>query len=346
MAFFFNNNSSSGLNDISFLDLPFDPSVRHSTSCPSLSSSPLHTNTNNSSNTNTDTMSDSNKTKATSNGGGGFGSRIPKINFGFRKQTKNVTTSSVTSVPGNGENISWSERSTPEGCEGNPPVTRSGVTGGGTKPAASSPSSSNNSSPIVGRSKSLRLPRSTYVAKYSTQTAAITTTAVHSKVDSIRDEAEDFYPDDLVDTGSQFDDFDLSQPRHCSSKTGQTGLIKSGGRARSYTLAAPSSNSSSRESSPGGLTMSAGSSGSSTANGPRELERTKFGFYGGGSLSQSDTVDDYQVYTRVCVCVCVCACVRACVRACVCVHVCVRACVCACMCVCVCVCMCVFVGVA
>lgn len=125
---------------------------------------------------------------------------------------------------------------------------------------------------------------------------------------SIHDEAEDFYPDDLVDTGSQFDDFDLSQPRQYSSKTGQTGLVKSGMRPRSSTLAARSSNSSSRESSPGGLTMSAGSSSSSTANGPRELEKAKFGFYGGGSLSQSDTVDDYQVCecascTRVCVCV-------------------------------------------
>ena len=322
MAFFFNDYSSSGLNDISFLGLPFDPSVKHSTSCPSLStsnSSPLRTNTNNSSNTiNTDdTMSDSNK----SNSGGGFGSRIPRINFGFRKQAKNVpASSSATSVPaGSGGNSNWSERSTPEGCEDSPPVTTrggGGVTAGGTKPVAaatssSSPRSSNNSSPNVGRSKSLRLPRgSTYVAKFSTQTAATRTGAApHSKMDNVRDEAEDFYPDDLVDTGSQqFDDFnDLSQPRPYSmSKTAQSGLIRSGsGRPRSNTLAAPSSNPSSRESSPGGLTMSTGSSGGgggTAANGPRELERMKFGFggggYGGGSLSQSDALDDYQVHMQ------------------------------------------------
>ena len=278
-------------------------------------------------------MSDSNKAKTTSNGGG-FGSRIPKISFGFRKQAKNVTTSSATNVP---DHSSWSERSTPEGCEGSPPVTRRGITGGGTKPAASSPSSSNNSSPIVGRSKSLRLPRSTYLAKYSTQMGATTSAVAHSKVDSMRDEAEDFYPDDLVDTGSQIDDFDLSQPRPYSSKTGQTSLVKSGMRPRSSTLTASSSNSSSRENSPGGLTMSAGSSGSSTnaANVPRELERAKFGFYGGGSLSQSDTVDVYQV----CVCVCVCVCrVHIIMYVCVCVCVCrVHIIVCVCVCVCVCV---------
>ena len=152
----------------------------------------------------------------------------------------------------------------------------------------------------------------------------------HSKMDNVRDEAEDFYPDDLVDTGSQqFDDFDdLSQPRPYSmSKTAQSGLVRSGsGRPRSNTLAAPSSNPSSRESSPGGLTMSAGSSGGSSggggggggtaANGPRELERMKFGFgggggYGGSSLSQSDALDDYQVHIYAivseCLCVCMCA---------------------------------------
>jgi hypothetical protein len=145
------------------------------------------------------------------------------------------------------------------------------------------------------------------VAKFSTQTAGITTGATRSKVDTVRDEEDDFYPDDLVNTGSQqqFDDFDdFSQPRHYSGKTGQTGFVRSGGvRPRSNTLAAPSSNSSSRESSPGGLTMSAGSSGGSSsggaaANGPRELERTKFGF-GGYSLSQSDPMEDYQVHMCV-----------------------------------------------
>ena len=146
------------------------------------------------------------------------------------------------------------------------------------------------------------------MAKYSAQT-----TTSHSKVhvDNVRDEAEDFYPDDIADIGSQqLDDFDLSQPHHYSSKTGQTGLARSGGRPRSRTLAATSSNPSSRESSPGGLTMSTGSSGSdggkAAVNRPRELERTKFGFYGEGSLSQSDALDDYQVRVGVCVCVCVC----------------------------------------
>lgn len=120
-------------------------------------------------------------------------------------------------------------------------------------------------------------------------------------MDSVRDEAEDFYPDDLVDSGSSGDGSSgLPEPqssRRMVNKTGQTGLTKSTGRPRSSTVSASTvSHLRSRSISPGGgLTMNV-----ATMNGSRELERTKFGFYG-GSLSQTDTGNEEY---EVCVCVC------------------------------------------
>ena len=257
MAFFLNDYSSSGLNDISSLDLPLDLSSKKTNEPPTLLS--LHSSS----------MSDPSKAKAT---GGGLGSRIPKISFGFRKQTRNGSTVA------NNDCNTWSERSTPEGCEGSPPVVRAAS---GTQSA----SSSNNSSPTIGRSKSLRLPRSNYT-KYKFQ-------MTQSKVDSGRDEAEDFYPDDLVESVqlSNADNGSTEQRHHHHrNKTGQTGLV----RPRSATVTAGSSNSSNRSSSPGCLTMSVGTV---VHNGSRELDRGKFGFYG-DSLSQGDftgSAAQYQV---------------------------------------------------
>ena len=251
---------SAGLNIISSLDLSLDSPPSNTLRLPrttSITSPSLFSNHSLSCND----MSDSGKSKSS---GGGFGSRIPKINFGFRKQSKNIAAVSSTNGSDNG---SCSERSTPEGCEGTPPPSRAV----GTKKGAPG---SNNSSPSVGRSKSLRLPRSTYT-KYTAR----------SNVDIARDEAEDYYPDDLLDSGGSGDGSSSEQPTHLQvSKAGQTGLVKSG-RPRSSTVSAGSSRS--RSISPGGLMMTTGG-----ANGG--MDASRFGFYG-GSLSQMDTNDDYQV---------------------------------------------------
>ena len=106
-----------------------------------------------------------------------------------------------------------------------------------------------------------------------------------SNIDTVRDEAEDFYPDDSVDSGSSGDGSGSGESRQPRTKTGQTSLVKSG-RPRSSTMSA--SHSRSRSISPGGLMMT---TTSSTLNGT-----SKFGFYG-GSLSQSDPTNEDEVCT-------------------------------------------------
>ena len=57
------------------------------------------------------------------------------------------------------------------------------------------------------------------------------------------------------------------------------------------------------------------------------------------------SLDQMQVFVKLCVCVCVCACVSVQVCVCVCVYMCVCVCVYASVCVCVCVCVCVIMGI-
>ena len=262
MAFFSSDFTTSGLNIISTLDLSLDPQPSKTFHLAvAIASPPLCRSSHSLSCGN---MSDSSKSKSSFGGGGGFGSRIPKINFSFRKQNKNVA--NVASSNGS-DNGSCSERSTPEGCEGTPPPVRAAITKQGPGSA--------HSSPGVGRSKSLRLPRSTYL-KFS---------ASHSNVNSVRDEEEDFYPDDIADSGGSGDGTS-EEKQSClyAGKAGKTGLVKSG-RPRSSAISG-SSQSRSRSISPGGLMM--------TTNGAMNAETGRFGFYG-GSLSQSDFNEDGQV---------------------------------------------------
>ena len=204
-------------------------------------------------------------------------SRIPKLQFSFRR---------------NHHAVSPNDRQT---------VTNHVLTPDDKLTVSKSAPNSNESSPTLGRSKSLRLPRSTYMAKSRSSSALDR----DKERQSWRQQQAGAYQDSSA------------HPSQETTVSSQSSYLKPRGFSRSGSSSSPSS----RHSSPG---FSGGSGGDG----------------GGYSLSQGEGGGSIPLQVCVCVCVCECTCVCVCVcgvHVYVFVHafvlVCVHVYVCACECV-------------
>ena len=184
-------------------------------------------------------------------------SKLPRFSFGFRRTKKDGATHSNSSSPEHQPQSNIGRSATPTDLK---------ISGSRSAPG------SNESSPKVSRSKSLRLPRSTYRGLKSHSQSSIS----EAKQNGFsHDEDEDMYPDTkTVHVPNMKSGYSKSK----SQTSAGDGHLRLSPRGRSMTISAgsSSSNPSSRSSSPGNSTVTGRENDSKRTAG-------RFGFNRGGS---------------------------------------------------------------